>query len=154
MKLTTSRFGDIQVDESKIIAFTEDMPGFKECRRFVLIDHNPGSPFKWLQCTDNGSLAFVVIDPVMVVVDYKPEISDSELIELEIDSIEKAVLLCIVNINRDSNRVTINMLGPLVINPEKKCGKQAIALNSDYSIKHDITSACHPPQKEQAYSNG
>ncbi len=154
MKLTTSRFGEIKVDESKIITFTEDLPGFQGCKNFVLVDHNPGSPFKWLQSTEDGELAFVVIDPAMVVTEYEPEIADVDLIELKLDTIDNAVLLCIVNISRDCTQVTVNLLGPIVINPEQKCGKQAIILNTSYSIKHDITSLCQNQKVSASNSHG
>lgn len=147
MKLTTSRFGEIEVDESKVIHFTEGLPGFQGCTTFILIDHNPDSPFKWLQSTNDGNIAFVVIDPVFVVPDYTPEISDTDLDDIKIDAVEKAALLCIVNISRDGTRVTVNLLGPIVINPEEKCGKQAISLNPFYTTKHDLTSACQDRQK-------
>ena len=34
--------------------------------------------------------------------------------------------------------MTANLLGPLVINMDQKSGKQALALNEEYSTKHDI----------------
>ncbi len=150
MKLTTSRFGEIEIDESKVITFTEYLPGFQGYKRFVLIDHNPDSPFKWLQSVEDGKLAFVVIDPAMVVTDYEPEITESDLIELNLQKNEDAFLLCIVNISRDCSQVTVNLLGPLAINPEQKYGKQVIVLNTAYSIRHDITSACQNQQQDSA----
>ena len=150
MKLTTSRFGEIEIDESKVITFIEYLPGFQGCKRFVLIDHNPDSPFKWLQSVEDGKLAFVVIDPVMVVTDYEPEIAESDLTELNLQKHDKVFLLCIVNISRDCSQVTVNLLGPLAINPEQKCGKQIIALNTTYSIRYDITSACQKQQQDSA----
>ena len=49
MKVKTSRFGEREVDASRIITFTEGIPGFQECRRYFLMEHDVKSPFAWLQ---------------------------------------------------------------------------------------------------------
>jgi flagellar assembly factor FliW len=39
MLLETRYFGELEIDESKIISFDEGLPGFEEVRRFVMIDN-------------------------------------------------------------------------------------------------------------------
>ena len=34
--------------------------------------------------------------------------------------------------------MTANLLGPIIINIKDKIGKQALALNEEYSTRHDI----------------
>jgi flagellar assembly factor FliW len=45
-------------------------------------------------------------------------------------------VFAIVTITEDS--MTANLLGPIIINNQDRKGKQALALNQDYSTKHDI----------------
>ena len=64
MKLKTKHFGEIEIDESKIIHFPTGIIAFEEQKRFFIID-NPDEniPFSWLQSVDDPDLAFVIINP-------------------------------------------------------------------------------------------
>jgi flagellar assembly factor FliW len=70
----------------------------------------------------------------------------------------KALIVVIVNIKRDHSEITINLQGPLVINPEKKLAKQAIMRTDDYAVRHVIFSkktanqnqSVQPPPPEKA----
>ena len=75
MKIQTTRFGEIDIDESKIITFTEPILGFPDSKKFVLLD-NAKSLFKWLQSTENKELAFVMIDPLQIMDNYEVSVTD------------------------------------------------------------------------------
>ena len=45
--------------------------GFAKYKQFVVIDHTEESPFKWLQSVEEGSLAFIITDPLFFVADYQ-----------------------------------------------------------------------------------
>ena len=70
MKVNTTRFGTIDVDEDQVLTLTEGMLGFSDCGRFVMMDDEIGDPFMWMQSTDIPSLAFVVIDPAVILPSY------------------------------------------------------------------------------------
>lgn len=140
MRLETTRFGIIDVDEGRAVTFEEGLPGFPNARRFVLLEHAPESPFHWLQSLDDGSLAFVVMDPLLVVPDYLESIPPAALEELGVSEIGQAAVLLIVRIQSESRRITANLLAPLVINPENRKGKQVILLGSGYEIQHELAS--------------
>ena len=139
MEIKTTRFGNIQIDDSKIIRFKEGLPGFPDACRFVLLEHAPKNPFHWLQCLDDPSLAFVVMDPLLTNPDYENSISDAALDELGIEKREDLAVLVIATIDRSKQRVTVNLLGPLVIHAQSRHGKQIILADSEYSTKHDLT---------------
>ena len=65
MKINTTRFGTIDVNEDQVITLAEGMLGFSECSRYVMMDDEIGEPFMWMQSLDVPSLACVVIDPAM-----------------------------------------------------------------------------------------
>ncbi len=137
MKLNTTRFGQLDIDEGRIINFTDDIIGFTGQRRFVLLEHQ-NSMFKWLQAVGNESLAFVLTDPLYTVPDYRVEVDKKQISDLDITSLNDAVLMCIVNINNGGKEVTANLLGPIIINPSRMLAKQVVLFNSKYTIKHNL----------------
>lgn len=141
MLLETTRFGAIEVDEARVVCFQEGLPGFPEARRFALLEHSPESPFHWLQSVDDGALAFVVMDPILLDEKYLEAIPREALAELGLEEAAKAAVLVIVNIQRASRTITANLLAPIIINPQNKSGKQIILLGSGYQIKQPILIA-------------
>ena len=141
MEIETTRFGHVEIDENLIIALPEGILGFEDCKRYIILDHvDKESPFKWFQSIDDPSLAFVITDPLIFVPDYKAKIHKEELKGIELSDATKALIVVIVNIKRDHSEITINLQGPLVINPEKKLAKQSIMRTDDYSVRHVIFS--------------
>ena len=140
MKIRTSRFGELDIDEARIISFAEGILGFSQHRKYALLEHEANTPFRWLQSVENGELAFVVIDPLTVVPDYKAEVKPEDIEDISIKTLDSAVVFCIVNIARGCRSVTVNLLSPIVINTEKMLARQVILFNSLYSIKHDLAA--------------
>ena len=137
MKIQTTRFGEMDIDEAKIITFTEPIFGFPDSKKFVLLD-NTNSLFKWLQSTEKKDLAFVMMDPLQIMENYEVSVSSEVIKDLNLSSIDKAVVLCIVNIANECASVTANLVGPVILNPDKMLAKQVVMLNSPYGLKHSI----------------
>ena len=134
----TSRFGQITVQEDKVILMTAPFLGFPESTRFMLKPHGPDSPFMWLQSLDNPNLAFVVIQPTILIPQYKPEISAFIKEELQISGSNDLELLLILTIPKNNpEKMTANLLGPVAINPIKRLAKQVLL----DPVKYD---ACWP----------
>lgn len=135
----TTRFGDVEINEDRVISFPLGLPGFPEQKRFALMEHRPGSPFMWLQSADSPDLAFVVMDPFLIQADYLQDLPprDREMVLGKSDP--PPLVLTIVNIPRDTPRkVTANLLGPLVINTESRTGKQVILAGTGYHTRHAV----------------
>jgi flagellar assembly factor FliW len=115
--------------------------GFEQVKDYLLIT-NPGEdPFRWLQVKDNPALAFVVIEPFLVVPDYHPDIPQPDVEFLGLGEPEDALLYNIVTLH-GTNRATINLKGPLVFNRHTMIGKQVVIANAgDYSIQHPLPLA-------------
>ena len=139
MRISTTRFGDISIDESRVIQMREGMLGFEHLGRYVLLTQDKKIPFWWFQSLEDGSIAFVVINSLAVKPDYEPVISDDEVKLLEIASPEDAVLLSVVTIRSDPFKVTANLRAPIVINAKKMLAKQVVLVEPDYPVQHPIT---------------
>ena len=141
MEIKTTRFGQVEINENLVITLPEGIVGFEDFKRYIILDHfDKESPFKWFQSIDDPSLAFVITDPLIFAPEYKAKVSKEEIRNIKLSDASKAVIVVIVNIKRDHSEITINLQGPIVINPGDKLAKQVIIRESDYSVRHVIFS--------------
>ena len=138
MKVQTTRFGDIEVADADVIQLKEGLVGFPELTRYVLLDHDADSPFKWLQSLDDGAMAFVVISPLTFRPDYTVEVAEEEIADLALTSADDAVISVIVTIPMDPKKMSANLKAPLVFNLKNRLGKQVIVKDAQYHTKHFI----------------
>ena len=139
MRISTTRFGDITIDESRVIQMKGGILGFEHLKKYVLLMQDEKTPFWWFQSVEDGSVAFVVINSFAIKPDYEPVVSDDEVKLLEIASPEDAVLFSVVTIRSDPFMVTTNLRAPIVINAKKMLAKQVVLVDLDYSVQHPIT---------------
>jgi flagellar assembly factor FliW len=144
LQIVTTRFGPLEIQEEQIIHIPNGIIGFPGERKYVFLEQKKGSPFLWLQSVDNGALAFVLIDPLLFKPDYRVEIGPEDAEELGLkNGGETAQIMAIVNIlNRSQDgkptAITANLLGPIVINPQKRLAKQVVNYDGQYSHRHPI----------------
>lgn len=138
MKISTSRFGTIEIDPSEVVEFPEGLLGFDRFHRYVVLSTDDGSPFRWLQCLDDGDLAFVIIEPISFTLEYDLEIPDSDQEFLGLEKAEDVVLYAIVSIPDNPRDMTANLQGPLVVHAETRKGRQIISPNQKHLVKTRI----------------
>ena len=137
--VSTTRFGVIEVDEDLIITLPEGIIGFDQCKRFVIIQHDDVSMFRWLQSLDIAAIAFPIIDPNEFREDYAPIVSDSDVRSLALTAEMNPLLFAIVTIPAGNPRsMTANLLGPIVVNPITRNGKQIIVPDQGFTTRHVI----------------
>lgn len=133
--IKTKAYGEIKVAEDSAIHFKREILGFENNRYYYLIEMGDLPNFYWLQSKDESELAFIVVNPRLFKPDYKLEIDDIDKSILEIDDGNELIDFVIVNIPEDINKMTMNLLGPIVINVNKRIAIQGISLNNDYGTK-------------------
>ena len=138
IKVKTTRFGEIEVPELDVIELPLGLIGFPELKRYVLLDHDKDSPFKWLQSLEDGAIAFVLIDPLLFKPDYIAEVTDAELTELEVKAEEDLVISVIVTVPSNPQNMTANLKAPLIFNLKNRKGKQVILNTGTYNTRHNI----------------
>ena len=139
MEIETTRFGNIAIQNEKVICFPKGILGFSQNRRFILFPHTEGSPFYWLQSVDDGAVAFVVMNPQLVKPDYKIDVEESILSEIDAGESDELDVLCIVTIpHNQPDKMTINLLGPIILNADKHCAMQVVCPEENYSHRHPI----------------
>ena len=136
MLIETTRFGPIEVDETKLMTFPDGLLGFPRHRRFALIQTAPDPAFFWMQAVDDPNLAFVVCDPLLFVPDYQVTIRKDDVAGLELRDLRDCQVLVIVN--KVSGQLTANLLGPLVIGARSLQGKQLVLSDKRYGTRHPL----------------
>ncbi|KAB8029848.1 flagellar assembly protein FliW [Fluviispira multicolorata] len=138
MKINTSRFGEIEVNESDLLNLPDGLIGFPELNQFILLDHDVDSPFKWLQSINDPAMAFIIISPLSFRPDYMVEVTEEEVAALKLTNPDEAVISVIVTIPMDPKKMSANLKAPLVFNLSNKLGKQVILKDPQYQTKHFI----------------
>ncbi|GIP21757.1 flagellar assembly protein FliW [Paenibacillus sp. J22TS3] len=136
--IQTATWGETEVNENEIYRFEKGIPGFEDNRSFVLLDQGD-HPFYYMQSTEDQELAFVVVDPFLFYSDYEFELSESEKEELGIESLVE--VWCVLTLNKQAELSTINLLAPIVLNPEQHTGKQVVLHQTSYQTKHPLRPA-------------
>lgn len=138
IKVKTTRFGEIEVKEKDVIELPSGLIGFPELKKYVLLDHDKESPFKWMQSLDDGAIAFVLINPLLFRPDYTVEVSEAEVSDLTIEDEKDAIISVIVTMPSNPQNMTANLKAPLVFNLKNRKGKQVILNNPEYTTRHNI----------------
>lgn len=136
MKLKTTKFGEISIDENLIFDFVEPIIGYDDLKKYVLVEHSDNSSFKWLQSVEDAELAFPVTSPAFFDIDYQFEIPTEKADIISLTSVESLISLNVVTIPpTDPRSATINLLAPIIINAANKQGMQIVLSNSNFPVK-------------------
>lgn len=138
-KVNTDRFGEIEIDEKKIIHFKDGIPAFEDEHEFVILPYDEESPYYFMQSLNKPDLAFLLTIPDIFFTDYSVEIDDATVAELEIKDTAKVIIYTIITIPNGSVRLmTTNLLAPIIFNTENMSAKQIVMDKSNYTTKHRL----------------
>ncbi|MCC7204219.1 MAG: flagellar assembly protein FliW [Phycisphaeraceae bacterium] len=148
MQINTSRFGQVEIDDLRVITFSKGILGFPSFKRYALLETGEGSTFWWLQSLEAPELAFVVTDPSLFIPTYRVPIKPEEIGELGLSTLERAQVFVIVN-KRD-RLLTGNLQGPLVINCENRQGVQLVLSDRRFTTRVPLLEISAPVQAMSA----
>ena len=140
MKANTRFFGEIEIEDDKIITIEKGMIGFPELKKFALIfNEEKGKEAKimWLQSMEEEALAFPVMRPELVKEDYNPTVNDELFQTLGEMTPEDTYVLVTVTVPKDVKEASANLKAPIVINTATMKGCQII-LEDDYQVKYKL----------------
>ncbi len=146
MILTSSRLGRIEVPDAKVITMARPVLGFERLTEFCLVEVAAIAPFMWMHSIEDPSVAFLVVNPLVFFPNYRIEINSQEIAELEPGAGETIETYVIATVPSDYQKMSVNLQGPILINPGNKLAKQLVLVNSDYQVKHFLMS----PEKNVA----
>jgi len=138
-KIYTSRFGEIEVDETKIVYFKDGIPAFEDEHEFVILPYEEESPYYFMQSLQSPDLAFLLTIPFLFFKDYSFELDDATIEELDIKNQDDVFYYSMITIPNGSIRyMTANLVAPIVLNSENMRAKQVVLANTNYTTKHRL----------------
>lgn len=126
--------------EQHILQLPFGLIGLPKLTTFAVSKIKNSWPFMALNWLGDEKMDFVVIDPRGYIPNYDIELTDEDADALRLFSAEDAMVFNIVTIHSMSPQfVTVNLVGPIVVNKHTGIGKQVIVMNWDrYSSMHPL----------------
>jgi flagellar assembly factor FliW len=147
MELQTTRFGRLEtldIPEHLVFEFPHGLPGFESHKSFALIHEAEYLPFRWLQSLGDPNVAFLVIDPELVIGTYNVDVTELDIECLELVEGNDPEVLCILVMPEDVRSATINLKAPIVVNRSAQRGKQVILTDERYPLRYRAFEAGNP----------
>jgi flagellar assembly factor FliW len=147
IQLATRFFGVLECPEESVITFPSGIPPFVDQQTFVIISSDD-SPVVFLQSVTRPQLCFITVPVQAVDPAYHVKIEPFDLEALGLDGEQGGTdtwkYLTILTIP-EQGPTTVNLAAPIVINPARNIGVQAVRSDRRYS---------HAQLLEQAVSQG
>ncbi|RKD24220.1 hypothetical protein BEP19_07390 [Ammoniphilus oxalaticus] len=124
MKLATTLFGELEIEQKQIVEFPLGLPGFADEQRFVFLPI-PDSPFFSMQSV-TSELQFFVMNPFELFKDYEFKIPGSSIELLQLSEPESVATWVILTLKDELANSTANMQAPIIVNSQTRIGKQLV----------------------------
>ena len=141
MRVQTKFFGEVELDDNKVIEFPNGIIGFEDFKKFAIIydiEDDRDTKISWLQSLEEPTLALPVVDPLAVTTEYAPMIEDELLKPLGNPADEDLLFLLVMTVPSDMKKFPANMKAPVIISTEERKGVQLIVDNADYPVKFNV----------------
>ncbi len=139
----TKYFGSIEYQPEAPIRFPSGLPGFEQELDFLVLEPPGSAPMVFLQSLRRPSLCFLALPMEVVAPDYRLATTKEDLESLGLapdrrpGTGEDICCLTIIVVT-ENGQVSANLLAPIVINPARRLGLQAIRSDSVYSHRHPV----------------
>lgn len=137
MKIETTRFGTVEIEDQDILDFECGLIGFNDSKQWVILADTENPAVAWLQSLLDPSLAMAVVSPRRFIPNYQVRLSASELSPIRLTDVDQAFVLCVVS--RNDNRLTMNLRAPIIINLDQKIGAQ-IMTSDDQPLQYPFAN--------------
>lgn len=115
--------------------------GFESVLDYELSAYDQETPFYWLRASSDPDLAFLVMEPGLLLDDYAFDLPDEEAQALNIQNPADILVLVILTIPEDPLQMSANLLGPLVFNRRTHLGRQLILDAQRYPLRFPVLPA-------------
>ncbi len=127
MKWFNRQFGEIEFEQENVYEFSEGLIGFEHLKRFIILTDPACEPFRWLVSVEDQDISFPILDPNVIVEDYR--------IELPNDKTHVAVVAALKDPVEQS---TINLRSPILFDTAQRTARQVVLEHDFYAIHHPL----------------
>lgn len=133
-------FGTFEMQPDEVVAFPGGLPGFEECRRFVLLSHATHAPLRCLHAIDGQRASFLAVDPCTVAPDYQCVLPPEAQGRVDAREDTRLVWLVLVALSDGDETPTANLRAPIVINPASMLGCQFVIDDDRYPVRLELAA--------------
>ncbi len=131
----TREYGEINVSEQNKIIFKKPIFGFENLLEYYLIPLQEPVQFALLQSAEDQDISFIVTQPRLFISDYLLDIDDKDAAMLEMSEGDEIADYAIVTIPQNVEDITMNILGPIVINTKNNYAVQSVSNCEHYTTR-------------------
>lgn len=139
MEINAKYFGQVSYEKNEAIHIINGLIGFEAYTEYLPIPfHEDNDSLISLQCLEDETLSFILMNPFGLLNDYTPSLSGQDMKELDAETAEDLsyYVICVM---RDSvAESTVNLKAPLVVNVRSRQARQVILDQSEYTFRHVI----------------
>ncbi len=138
LTLNSMLLGPLELRAETVITFPTGLPGFVSLRHFALVE-TQRDDLVWLQSVDDAAVTFLLTDPFTAVPGFEVDIPAADLATLGATASESALLVLAVVQLEGGQPSTANLQSPIVLDRERRVGRQVVLPDSRYGMHHPIT---------------
>lgn len=108
------------------IHFPEGISAFEDYKTFTYKKEPRLKPFIYMHSVADPDVSFVCVDPFILTPSYSIDINTETIANLELDTVDDLIALCLVSVGRDMYTTTANLMSPILINSRSLKAEQVI----------------------------
>lgn len=129
--------GEQMILKTGSVVFEKGLPGFDGLKDFD-IEALEQVGFFNLISSEQHDISLLLIDPYIYFPNYEVEIDDSVTQRLGISSENDVLILNVVTLNDDVEKITINLRAPIILNLNNGKCEQVILDREDYLVRQQL----------------
>lgn len=137
IEIETKDFGTLKIEEESVLHFPAGLFAFEDVTEYVILKEE-GRPQLWLQSVKSKDPRFILFEPAGILPEYRPEIPEQYLGEMQLQKEEPFGLFVIAVVPQDYTQTTVNLKSPILVNFAKRLGAQIILEEGDYPIRYRL----------------
>lgn len=135
MKVSTSRFGQVEIAVKDFLTLPEGLLGFTELSTFVILDDPSNDIFIWLQSCEDPSIAFPILESRLCTnIDYRTKMARHDLASLGVTSESELDCYVLITIPEDITKMTANLRAPIILNKNSRIARQCVLQEESLNI--------------------
>lgn len=120
------------------IHFKDGIYGFEGIKDYILLQEENSGAIWSLQAANRTYPSFIVVNPSLLVKDYKLMLNDNDIESLGNPSESDICCMVIAVIKNNLPDSVVNLKSPIVVNVRNKTGRQVIMEDSDYPVRYHL----------------
>ncbi len=137
----STRFGDLDYREDRVITLDEGLVGLPRLRRWIVLDMDRDLPLKWLQSLDDPAFGLPVLSPDFYAAEAIVEEVGDAAARLGVAGGEDLAILIITTVHAGGTRLTGNLAAPLVVHAGTRRGAQVVLDDRRWPLRQEIDYA-------------